>query len=321
MKKFSIVVPIYHNELNIPYTIPELKKVSTDLEKEYEVEFIFVNDGSKDGSLRLLIVEAQKDKRIKVVNLSRNFGSMAAIQAGIAEASGDCVGIITADLQDPPELFKKMIEKWEYGKKVVMAVRKDREDSLLQKIFAGSFYYLMSRYALPGYPSGGFDFVLIDKKVARDITEMTEKNTNIMNLIYWLGYEKEYIRYVRRERKHGKSQWTFSKKIKLFLDSFIAFSYAPIRLISFVGLITAIASFAYGTYVIANHLLGRIPIQGYTAIMSVVTFLLGLIMIMLGIIGEYLWRILDEARGRPPYVVDFIYKFGDEGDNKNEKYF
>lgn len=307
MKKFSIVVPVYQNELNIPFTVPELQKVGTYFEKKYEVEFIFVNDGSRDNSLELLIHESKKDSRIKIVNLSRNFGSMAAIQAGIAISSGDCIGVITADLQDPPQLFEKMIEKWEKGKKVVIAVRQARKESFLKTFFANLFYFLISKYALAHYPRGGFDFVLIDKQVGEEITRMTEKNTNVMNLIYWLGYDRDFIYYVRGERKHGKSQWTLAKKIKFFIDSFIAFSYTPIRLISLFGFIIALLSFTYGIYVIVNYFMGEIPIEGYTALMSVITFLFGIVMIMLGIIGEYLWRILDETRKRPLYVIDSIH--------------
>lgn len=303
---FSIVVPIYFNELNIPYTVPRLQ----DLQKlipNYDIEFIFVDDGSLDRSFELLLVEKKKDPRIKLIKLSKNFGSMSAIQAGLSMAKGDCVGIISADLQDPPELFAEMIERWEGGNKVVLAARSDREESFSQKAFSNTYYYLMEKYALKGYPSGGFDFVLIDKQVVGEINRIKEKNTNIMSLIYWLGYDRALIPYVRQERKTGKSRWTLSKKVKLFIDSFVSFSYAPIRFMSIIGFVTAFLSFIYGIFVVINAIFGHIGIQGWTTIISVITFLLGIIMMMLGIIGEYLWRILDESRKRPSYIIDEIF--------------
>ncbi|MGG4144512.1 glycosyltransferase family 2 protein [Paenibacillus algorifonticola] len=309
-KKFSIVIPIYYNELNIPYTIPRLKKLQ-DILPGFELEFVFVDDGSKDKSLELLLDEKEKDSRIKVVKLSKNFGSMSAIQAGLHYATGDCIGIISADLQDPPELFEKMITSWESGNKVVLATRMGRDESLSQRLFSNTYYFLMRKFALKDYPNGGFDFVLLDKQVVKEVNKISEKNTNIMSLIYWLGYSQDTISYVRQERQHGKSRWTLSKKIKLFVDSFVSFSYAPIRVMSFIGISTAVLSFLYGLFVIYNAIFGSIPLQGWTTIIALVTFLLGLIMVMLGIIGEYLWRILDESRKRPAYIIDEVYSEGE----------
>ncbi|GJM83617.1 putative glycosyltransferase YkcC [Paenibacillus sp. HMSSN-139] len=266
--------------------------------------FVFVDDGSKDNSLQYLMEARETDPRIKVIKLSRNFGSMAAVQAGLEYANGDCVGIISADLQDPPELFIDMINNWEDGNKVVLATRSDREESFSQKLFSNSYYLMMDRFAIKGYPKGGFDFVLIDKQVVGELNKIKEKNTNIMSLIFWLGYSQNSVSYVRQKREHGKSRWTLSKKIKLFIDSFVSFSYSPIRFMSMIGVVTALLSFLYGVFVIINALFGYISLQGWTTIIALITFFLGLIMIMLGIIGEYLWRILDESRKRPPYVID-----------------
>ncbi len=311
MKKLSIVIPVYWNEPNIPHTVPRLQKFLDSL-KGFESELIFVDDGSGDRSLELLIAEQKKDPRIKIIKLSRNFGSMQAITAGISRATGDCVGMITSDLQDPPELFGEMIAKWQAGNKVVIAVRSDREESFSQKLFAKIFYKLMARFALAGYPAGGFDFFLIDRQVAKEVVAIQEKNTNVMSLIFWLGHRRASISYVRQRRQHGKSRWTFMKKIKFFIDSFVAFSYMPVRFISTIGLFTALVSFAFGIYVIISAIFGKIPVQGYAPLMAVITFLLGLIMIMLGIIGEYLWRTLDESRKRPPFIIDEIYGFKSE---------
>lgn len=306
-KKFSIVVPIYYNELNVPHTVPRLQNLQDKI-PAYELEFVFVDDGSKDNSLNLLLTEREKDHRIKIVKLSKNFGSMSAVQAGLQVCTGDCVGIISADLQDPPELFIEMIQKWENGTKVVMATRSDREEGITQKIFSNTYYTLMNKYGIKDYPQGGFDFVLIDKQVVLEINSIQEKNTNIMSLIFWLGHKQEFIPYVRQKRQYGKSRWTLSKKIKLFVDSFVSFSYAPIRFISVIGVVTAFLSFLYGIIVVINAIFGTIPLQGWTTVIALITFLLGLIMVMLGIIGEYLWRILDESRKRPAYIIDEIYQ-------------
>ncbi|MNW40845.1 putative glycosyltransferase CsbB [compost metagenome] len=305
--KFSIVVPIYFNELNIPYTIPKLQSLQ-ELIPDCEMEFIFVDDGSKDDSLKMLLEAKKLDHRIKVIKLSRNFGSMAAIQAGLEHVTGDCVGIISADLQDPPELFETMIDQWKEGKKVVLATRSQRDESFSQRAFSNSYYFLLEKFALKDYPKGGFDFVLIDRQVVFEILDIKEKNTNIMSLIYWLGHDRELIPYTRKERKLGKSRWTLSKKVKLFVDSFVSFSYMPIRVMSLIGLATALLSFFYGIFVVICTLFGLIDLQGWTTIIALITFLLGIIMTMLGIIGEYLWRILDESRRRPSYIVDEVFK-------------
>ncbi|GIO88494.1 putative glycosyltransferase YkcC [Paenibacillus faecis] len=305
--KLSIVVPVYYNELNIPHTIPRLQNLQSIM-PDCDFEFIFVDDGSRDNSFPLLIEARKQDPRIKIVKLSRNFGSMSAIQAGLEYTTGDCVGIIAADLQDPPELFKEMIDYWRSGKKVVLATRQDREEPLSQKLFAKTYYFMLEKLALKGYPKGGFDFLLIDRQVVEEVVKIREKNTNIMSLIFWLGYDQIQIPYIRQERKLGKSKWTLSKKIKLFVDSFVSFSYAPIRFMSFIGVLTAFFSFLYGVFVVIGTLSGFIKLQGWTTIIALITFLLGIIMIMLGIIGEYLWRILDESRKRPPYVIDQIFE-------------
>lgn len=305
--KLSIVVPIYFNELNIPHTIPRLQNLETII-PNCDFEFVFVDDGSKDSSFSLLMEAKEQDSRIKVIKLSRNFGSMSAIQAGLRYTTGDCVGIIAADLQDPPEMFKEMVEHWRKGIKVVLGTRADREESFSQKMFSNTYYFLLEKLALKGYPKGGFDFLLIDKQVVEEVLEIQEKNTNVMSLIYWLGHDQVQIPYVRQERKLGKSRWTLSKKIKLFVDSFVSFSYTPIRFMSIIGFVTAFLSFLYGVFVIISTVFGIIELQGWTTIIALITFLLGIIMIMLGIIGEYLWRILDESRERPSYVVDQTFE-------------
>jgi dolichol-phosphate mannosyltransferase len=236
---------------------------------------------------------------------------MAAILAGLTVARGDCVGMIAADLQDPPELFLEMLRHWRSGSKAVLAVRADREDSASQRLFANAYYALIRRFALSGYPLGGFDFFLIDRQIVSDIIHISEKNTNLMSLIFWLGYQPVMLPYVRRLRQKGKSRWTLSKKIKLFIDSFVAFSYVPIRFLSATGLIVATSAFVYGAYVFYAWLVNDIPVRGFAPLVLVLAFTAGIQMTMLGVLGEYLWRTLDETRRRPSFVIDEVFDGAD----------
>jgi len=307
MGKVSIIVPVYFNEDNLRDTIPQLLDLQNKIEN-HDLELIFVDDGSKDRSLEILLEFKEKNPDIiKIVKLTRNFGSMSAIQAGINVSSGDCVGVIAADLQDPPELFIDMVKQWEKGNKAIFAVRKDRKDPKVSKIGANLFYKILQKYALPNYPKGGFDFFLIDKQIVNEIKNINEKNSNIMNLIFWLGYEYVTIPYVRKKREVGKSKWTLSKKIKLVIDSFVGFSYIPIKILPILGVIFAITSFIYGGYVFYNWVVGNVNVEGWTTTIILVTFIGGIQMVMLGILGEYLWRTLDEVRRRPGYVIDKVF--------------
>lgn len=317
MKLFSIVIPVYYNELNLPDTIPELLGLQKTLQN-YNFEFIFVDDGSKDRSFSILReFQHQYPDVIKVVKLTRNFGSMAAIQAGLSLSKGDCVGIISADLQDPPELFIEMLKHWENGSKVVCAVRNEREESRWTKLFSNQYYALIRKFAIHHYPKGGFDFLIADRQVIDGINHINEKNTNIMALIFWLGYDPVLIPYARRARQKGSSRWTISKKIKLFIDTFVAFSYFPIRLLSVIGFLVAGGAFIYGVVIFLSWLFVGIEVLGWVPIMIVLTITSGIQMTMLGILGEYLWRTLDETRARPSYVIDEIFDEGNGGEIKH----
>lgn len=308
MKKFSIIIPIYYNESNLPVTIPRLIEIGKKL-NDYLFELIFVDDGSGDRSLEILLeYQSNYPEIIKVVKLSRNFGSMSAIQAGLQVCDGDCVGMTTADLQDPPELFLEMLKHWENGIKAVFAVRQDRQEPFLGKWLANLYYYLIKVFAVPDYPQGGFDFFLIDRQIVEEIIRIREKNTNLMTLIFWLGFKPIMIPYTRQARQLGKSRWTFAKKAKLFIDTFVSFSFFPIRLFSVIGFIVAISSFVYGLVVLVDWILGGTIVRGWVPMMLVVTFTAGVQMAMLGVLGEYMWRTLDEVRRRPSFVIDQIYE-------------
>ena len=306
MRKFSIVVPVF-NEPGLSAAVPRLLALAGKL-SDYELELVFVDDGSHDNSLEVLLTfQKSQPKHIRVVTLTRNFGSMSAVQAGLSVASGDCVGALAADMQDPPELFLQMIPHWEKGVKAVFAVRADREDSRVQKLFSGAYYFLMRKFAIKDYPDGGFDCFLLDRQVVGELNRINEKNTHLMSLIFWLGHHHVMIPYVRVRRTQGESKWTITRKIKLFIDSFVAFSYLPIRLLSVVGLLFAAVAFVYGAIVFVSWTTGGARVEGWTALMIVLTFTAGLQMTMLGVLGEYLWRTLDEVRKRPPYVIDKVF--------------
>lgn len=303
MDKVSIIVPIYYNELNIPQLYEQMKEKILS-RTDFEAEIVCVDDGSKDGSYKALLELREKDDRFKVVKLSRNFGSHTAILAGFAHATGDCMTMVAADLQEPLEIIIEMYEKWKQGKKVVIAVRKDREDGFFQKLFSNTYYSLMRKYALKDMPSGGFDCFFIDKKVRDVLVSMNEKNSSIVGQVLWAGFEMDKIYYVRKKREIGESKWTLSKKIKLFIDSFMAFSYVPIRFISTLGIFISIVGFILAVFLIVNKFMFNVPVQGWTTMMITLLMLSGIQMLTLGVIGEYLWRNFDESRGRPTYIVE-----------------
>jgi polyisoprenyl-phosphate glycosyltransferase len=303
----SIVVPVYYNEINLPDTIPTLLSLRERL-APVRLELIFVDDGSGDQSLRLLTeAQAAQPETIRVVKLSRNFGSMAAIQAGFRFARGDCVGMISADLQDPPELFETLVNHWRSGAKAVFAVRQDREESLSQRAFSAAFYQMLRRYALPGYPEGGYDFFVIDRQLVDEVSRIGEKNTHLMSLIYWLGFSPIMVPYTRRARRKGKSRWTLAKKVKLLIDSFVGFSYLPIRFLSALGILTSFLAIAYAAFQIVAKFVWGMPVPGFSTIVVLIALTSGVQMVMLGVLGEYLWRSLDESRRRPLFVVDRVY--------------
>jgi dolichol-phosphate mannosyltransferase len=306
MKTVSVVIPVYYNEPSLRPLFESLDRVKATLaERGMGLEVICVDDGSGDRSFAVLSGLHADRPYLKVVKLTRNFGSMSAVKAGLQYVTGDCFMLLSADLQDDPALILDMTSHWQEGHQFVICEREGRDDPFGSKVFASVFYALFRRLAIAGYPEGGFDLFLLDRRYLPHI-QQSERNTNLLVLGYWLGVRPVVIKYKRKKRGHGTSRWTFAKKTKLFIDTFISFSFAPIRFISFMGIITSILSFLYGLFVVVLTLVAENPVPGWTTIVALVTFLLGLIMLMLGIIGEYLWRILDEGRNRPEYVIEEI---------------
>ena len=308
MPKLSVIIPCYFNEDNIPVTARELVANEANFPAEVTFEYVFVNDGSGDDTLGALRrVQAEHPGRIRIVDLAGNVGSYNAIVAGMAHATGDCLAVITADLQDPPELLVQMYAHWQQGFKLVIGNRQDREEAGLAVTLAKVFHWLMKNLALRNIPDGGFDFVFFDRQVATEVLKLHERNTNVFYLMVWLGFAYVNIPYTRRKRAIGKSRWTLSKKIKLLVDSLLAFSFVPIRAISVLGLSLGLVALLYGIYVIALKITHPNEPAGWTTLMVVLLFVSAFQMIALGVIGEYVWRGLDAARKRPLYVIKDLY--------------
>ena len=308
MPKISIVIPCYYNELNIPITGPALIENESNFPSDVTFEYVYVDDGSKDQTLKALLDLKQKyPEKIKVVKLAGNVGSYNAIVAGTEYSTGDCVSVITADLQDPPELIAKMYDYWLKGIKFVVANRTNREESFVKKTLANTFQYLIKKHALPNIPKGGFDFVLFDKQLKEELIKIKEKNTNSLYLLAWMNFEMVSIPYTRLERKVGVSKWTFKKRMKLFIDSFVSFSYLPLRLITILGFLTGFSTLIYAMVVIFLKLTGNVPVSGWSSMMLVILLTSSFQMIGIGVLGEYMWRVLEASRNRPLYIVDKVY--------------
>ena len=308
MAKISIITPCYFNEKNIPVTVTAFLDNEKNFPAGTQFEYVLVEDGSKDNTVQeLLKFKEQYPDKFKIIKLAGNVGSYNAILAGMKYATGDCNVILTADLQDPPELVPKMFDYWTKGIKFVIANRNHREDQWMHNIFSNTYHYLIKKFALPNIPNGGFDFCLFDKQMRDEVVAMDEKNTNTIYLLSWLNYDFVSIPYTRKKREIGKSRWTLKKKLKLFIDSFVAFSFFPIRMISVMGFLLGLVALAYGGFILFEKYFGNIAVTGWTTIMVVVLFVSAFQMIALGVIGEYVWRALDASRKRPNYVIDKIW--------------
>ena len=305
MSLVSIVVPVYHNARSLPELAERLEALA-ERNSGDEFEFIFVDDGSRDDSFSVLQKLLEQDDRVRIVKLSRNFGSTPAIIAGLNAASGDAVAAIAADLQDSPELIHDMLARWRDGNKVVLAVREGRDDPGLTTVLSSIFYKLFRRFAIASMPPGGFDFFLVDRQVCDLICRMGETNTYVMGLILWLGFRPVELPYHRGPRlaRYGRSMWSLSRRVKYFIDSFVAFSYFPIRIASVLGIVLSIVGFLYALLVVGLRLIRGYQPEGWASLMVVVLVVSGVQLFIMGILGEYLWRTLDVARRRPQFIVE-----------------
>jgi len=302
MKKISITIAVYRNEGALARTHATLAELFAGALSSYEHEIVFVDDGSDDRSLAELLQIRERDARVKVLSFTRNFGQMAAMLAGFEHATGDAVINLSADLQDPPELIPQMVERWSGGSDVVIAYRSERADGFAARLHSRLAYALL-RLSIPKLPAGGFDYVLMSRRAMDTFNAVDVRNRFFQGDVLWAGYPTSLIPYARQKRTIGRSQYTFWKKTKNFLDAFLDASYLPIRFISATGVVTAFVGFAWALSVVVTWALGRTPFPGWAPIMMSVMIIGGLNMLMLGIVGEYVWRIYDEVRRKPNYVI------------------
>jgi dolichol-phosphate mannosyltransferase len=300
------VIPVFRNERAVTITYEKIAAVcQTDL-VGYSREFVFVDDGSDDGSLEELLAIRQRDATVRIISFTRNFGQMAAILAGLKASTGDLVLHLSADLQDPVDLIPRMVRQFEGGSEVVVAYRENRDDRLTSRLTSRLFYRII-RLSFPNIPSGGFDYVLMARKVVDAFNSVEVRNRFFQGDLLWLGYRTSFTPYTRAKRVYGRSQYTLAKRLKNSIDAILDSSYLPIRFISLVGVLTALTGFLYAVDIVYARLRHNIPATGLAPIMILILVIGGLLMLMLGIIGEYVWRIYDEVRGKPNYVVRQLY--------------
>lgn len=300
MYKLSVVIPCYNSAENISELQHALQILSKQL-VNYELEVILVDDGSKDDTyLKLIEFSETTFLNTKTVKLTGNFGSYNAFLAGLNHGTGDVYAQVHPDMQDPPEHLVEMLPHWENGIKLVIGQRIAREDKNINQLFARLYHWLIKKMALPHIPEGGYDLIVFDKELRDYVVEMNESNTNLVYLISWLRYPYVTVPVTRINRKKGKSQWTFDKKVKLLIDSVVSFSYAPIKLITYTFVFVFIFSIAFGFYFLVSEKF-RISDK---IILGAILFITNLILCFFSILAEYLWRTLEVNRKRPPFIVE-----------------
>ena len=319
MKKVSVIVPMYYEEEVAEECYKRLKKVLEGLSEKYLYEIIFINDGSKDKTLNILENIAQDNKNVKVISFSRNFGHQCAVTAGLKYITGDAIVIIDADLQDPPELIPEMLKLWEDGNEVIYGKRKSREgESKFKLLTASMFYKTLNALSDVEIPKDTGDFRLVDRKVVEVINSLPEHNKFLRGLFSWVGFKQIPFEYERKERVAGKTKYPLSKMLKLAQDGIFSFSTKPLRIVGTMGIISILISIIILIYSILSYIFNWNDLaSGWTSMMVTMTFLGGMILISLWMIGEYVGRIYDETKRRPQYIIERTFNIG-EG-NKEEK--
>lgn len=302
MSRLSIIVPVYYNEDTLMDLYLDMKEKVFPNIPDYEL--VMVDDGSGDRSWEIMNEIRDMDDRVRLVKLSRNFGEHSALLAGFSVCTGDCAVTKQADLQEESALILEMFESWQKGNRVVLAIRRSRDENPIKVFFANRYYGMVRKFVNKEMPSGGCDCYLIDRRVIEVIERLDEKNSSLTLQVMWSGFKTDKIYFDRKNREKGKSRWTLAKKLRLVMDTLISFSNAPIKFMIIVGALFDIFALAIFISVLYEYFTVGIPIAGWASLMSVVLFAAGLILAMLGILGEYLWRVLDAARNRPVFIID-----------------
>ena len=300
----SLVTPAFREQQNLPVLY---QRISNALGSELNWEWLVVDDHSPDATFDVIRQLAASDPRVRGIRLARNSGSHIAISCALHHVRGECAVVLASDLQDPPEAVPDLLARWREGSQVVWAVRARREGESAGTIgFSRLYYFIMRRLSgMKEMPATGADFFLIDRRVIDAYREFGESNASVFALLTWMGFRQSQITYDKQARLHGKSGWTLAKKLKLVVDSITSFSYAPIRLMTYVGFAVALVGFLYAAFVVWNAFRG-VAVQGWSSLMVVLLVVGGLQMLMLGVLGEYLWRALEESRGRPRYIIEDV---------------
>ena len=327
MKKISLVIPMYYEEQVAEECYRRTRNVLKSIE-EYDYEIIFINDGSKDKTLEILETIAKEDNKVKVISFSRNFGHQSAVTAGLKYATGDAIIIIDADLQDPPELIPDMLKYWENGYDVIYGKRKKREgESAFKLLTAKVFYETLNKLSDVEIPKDTGDFRLVDKKVVDVVNNLPEHNKFLRGLFSWVGFRQYAYEYERKERFAGKTKYPLKKMMKLAKDGIFSFSTKPLKIVGGLGIISVIISIAILIYAILSYAYSWNNLTpGWTSIMCTITFLGGVILLSLWMIGEYIGRIYEETKQRPQYIIEKTININklrnmsnDFESNKNEK--
>jgi dolichol-phosphate mannosyltransferase len=307
---FSIIIPVYYNQgcLIPAFKMLQEQVFSRQSGKTYEI--VYVNDGSKDLSMEeLLQIQRDYPDIVRIVDLTRNFGQGNALMAGFSHARGMCVIVMSADGQDPASIINDMLTAHhDEGYEVVVCVRTGRDEPWFRVITSRIFYVLIKKMVFPDMPEGGFDFILMSRRVLDVFVRNSRAHFFFQGQILWMGFKIKFIEYFRNARIIGQSRWTFGKKLTYLIDGVMAFSFVPIRFMSLAGFILAGLGFFYALIVFLGKLLYGNPVQGWTPIMIVILVIGGFQSLMLGIIGEYLWRTMAQVQNRDMYVVDRVYE-------------
>lgn len=317
MSKISIVVPVYYNGDTLEPLYADMKEKILGKLGDYEI--VFVDDGSGDNSWEVMNLLRSRDPHIRLVKLSRNFGEHAALLAGLSMCTGDCAVTKQADLQEDSSIILEMYESWKRGNKVVLAVRKERQENPVKVFFANMYYALIRKIVNKNMPVGGCDCYLVDRKVIEVLERLDEKNSSLTLQVLWAGFRTDKIYFVRQDREIGHSRWTLSKKVKLVMDSVMSFSYFPLRFMSGLGIVFNVLAVFLLVSVLVEKFTKGTPIVGWASLMCVILCASGVIMLMLGILGEYIWRTLDAARTRPPYIVDEVLDVTEKSEKKKSE--
>ncbi len=306
--KYSFVVPAYNEEANIEALYKRIKQLMKNTDDTWEL--IFVNDGSTDKTLTVLNELTEKEKRVKYLNLSRNFGHQAALSAGLKFASGEAVISMDCDLQDPPEVIEQMIKKWKEGNHIVYARRRNfRKDNFIKRLGSKIYYRIMGKFTRIDIPKNVGDFRLVDQKVLSEINEMPEHSRYLRGMVAWTGFKHDFVDYQRPDRQKGESNYTFGKLAKLGMDGVFNFSMLPLRIGFLLGLISTISGFGLLLYQVFDVLVNGVYYHLYKWLVVILFIFMGFMFMLLWIIGEYIGKIYDDVRQRPLYVISETKNF------------